>query len=245
MTNPVITDAVENSFVPLLVINNKGGEDAKILKKYNEPAWNYQVIRFLTDSGKDIIPRRDGISTQHALSTRMVQALEKSNQPVPESLKLLTLSTDTSKLEKVAFSCSCYWTGEYRLGAVPGVISTEAGWIDGHEVTLVTYHKDHLKLADLIKTARKHHVADRTYLSNEQQRKEAAKVIDTTYELKGYRKARTSDQKKQISGTTFAARAKELQLSLEQETKVNAFCRSDHNKALSYLTKKQRDILTQ
>ncbi len=51
MTNPAIINAVENSFVPLLIYNNKKGADAEVLKKYGEPAWNYQVIRFLTMDG--------------------------------------------------------------------------------------------------------------------------------------------------------------------------------------------------
>ena len=87
MTDPTIINAVENSFVPLLIINNKGGEDAKILKKYNEPSWNYQVIRFLNSDGKDIIPRRDRVNTKGLLASRMVAVLEKAGKPVPEALK--------------------------------------------------------------------------------------------------------------------------------------------------------------
>ena len=89
MTNKTIISTIENSFVPLLIHNNTGGEDAKILKKYNEPSWNYQVIRFLTSDGKDIIPRKSSVNTLKALSTRMVDALEKAKQPVPAELKKL------------------------------------------------------------------------------------------------------------------------------------------------------------
>ncbi|MGJ8655155.1 MAG: hypothetical protein ACSHX6_01790 [Akkermansiaceae bacterium] len=90
MTHPAIVQAIENSFIPLLIHNNTGGPDSIILKKYNEPAWNYQVIRFLTSDGKDIIPRKDKINTTKALATRMILALKKSNQPVPKKLKALT-----------------------------------------------------------------------------------------------------------------------------------------------------------
>jgi DNA replication protein DnaC len=61
--------------------------EAKVLKKYGEPAWNYQVIRFLTQDGKDIIPRKDKVNTINALATRMVKALEKAKQPVPPALR--------------------------------------------------------------------------------------------------------------------------------------------------------------
>ena len=87
MTDPAIIEAVENSFVPLLIINNKRGKDAEILKKYQEPAWNYQVIRFLDQNGKDIIPRKAQVNTKKALAARMIQALEKYKRPVPEALR--------------------------------------------------------------------------------------------------------------------------------------------------------------
>ena len=87
MTDPTLVKVIENSFVPLLIINNKGGTDAQILRKYNEPSWNYQVIRFLNSEGKDLIPRRDRVNTKQALAARMIKALEKAGKPVPASLK--------------------------------------------------------------------------------------------------------------------------------------------------------------
>ncbi len=88
MTNKTIISTIENSFIPLLIHNNTG-TDAKILKKYNEPSWNYQVIRFLTSDGKDIIPRKSSVNTVKALSARMVTTLEKAKQPVPADLQQL------------------------------------------------------------------------------------------------------------------------------------------------------------
>lgn len=96
MTHPIIVDAVENSFIPLLIHNNQGGRDAKLLKKYGEPAWNYQVIRFLTKEGKDIIPRKGRVNTINALAARMVKALEKAKRPVPPALRRL-LNKDPKK----------------------------------------------------------------------------------------------------------------------------------------------------
>ncbi|MFT4642100.1 MAG: hypothetical protein ACI8T1_005446, partial [Verrucomicrobiales bacterium] len=37
------------------------GNDAKLLKHFRELAWNYQVIRFLDGSGKDLSPRKDRV----------------------------------------------------------------------------------------------------------------------------------------------------------------------------------------
>jgi len=221
MTDPIIIDAVENSFVPFLIHNNKGGKDAEVLKKYKEPAWNYQVIRFLDEKGRDLIPRKDQVNTRKELSQRMVTALEKAKSPVPKALKLMQLSTDTENLQKVAFSCHCFWTGEAKLGTLDGVVETEAGFYGGHEVTLVTYHTKTITFKDLVKQAKKFNVANSVY---------------PKFTGKGYRKAPASDQNRQISGTPFA----KLKLTPQQACKVNAFCRTNPKKAMEYLTVKQR-----
>ena len=91
LTNPSLVEAIENEFHPVLVYNNrKGGMDEKLLKQFNEPAWNYQVIRFLDAEGRDIIPRRDRIWTLSGVASRMVEALKVANRPVPNYLKALT-----------------------------------------------------------------------------------------------------------------------------------------------------------
>ena len=54
LSNPVIVDAIENEFVPLLIHNNTAGPDAEVLAAYGEPAWNYQVVRFLNAAGQDL-----------------------------------------------------------------------------------------------------------------------------------------------------------------------------------------------
>ena len=55
LTNPILVEAIENEFIPMLVYNNrKGGMDQKLLERYQEPAWNYQVIRFLDAAGNDV-----------------------------------------------------------------------------------------------------------------------------------------------------------------------------------------------
>lgn len=81
---------IEANFEPVAIYNNTGGVDAKVLKKFGEPAWNFQVIRFLDAEGKDIIPRKDRIWTVEALSARMVEVLKKRQQPVPEALSKLS-----------------------------------------------------------------------------------------------------------------------------------------------------------
>ena len=60
--------------------------DRDLLKRYNEPAWNYQVIRFLDAKGHDIIPRKDRVWTIVGVASRMIEALKAANRPVPRAL---------------------------------------------------------------------------------------------------------------------------------------------------------------
>ena len=80
---------IEAHFVPVAIANNRGGADAKILKEFREPAWNYQVIRFIDSEKKDLIPRRDQINTVSAVAQRMIAALKAAKRPVPAELTML------------------------------------------------------------------------------------------------------------------------------------------------------------
>lgn len=93
LTNPTLVEAIENEFVPVLVYNNrKGGMDEKLLRRFQEPAWNYQVIRFLNGEGREVIPRKDRIWTTSGVASRMVEALEAANRPIPKYLEDLAIS---------------------------------------------------------------------------------------------------------------------------------------------------------
>ena len=90
LKNPSIVEAMENEFYPVLVYNNKsGGMDEKLLKRYQEPSWNYQVIRFLDAKGRDIIPRKDRIWTTRGVASRMIEALNASDRQIPPYLQAL------------------------------------------------------------------------------------------------------------------------------------------------------------
>ena len=60
---PLLVEAIEDQFVPLLVYNNQESDSA-LLKSFGEPAWNNPVLRFLDHQGRDLIPRKDGVWTQ-------------------------------------------------------------------------------------------------------------------------------------------------------------------------------------
>jgi hypothetical protein len=90
LTNALLVKAIENEFIPVLVYNNRhGGMDEKLLKRFQEPAWNYQVIRFLNAAGNDVIPRKDRVWTTSGVASRMIEALMAAHRPVPQYLKNL------------------------------------------------------------------------------------------------------------------------------------------------------------
>jgi hypothetical protein len=89
LTEPLIVQAIETEFLPVLVYNNRGGKDRELLERFNEPAWNFQVVRFLNADGRDIIPRKDRVWTIRELAARMIEALRAVNRPVPGYLLTL------------------------------------------------------------------------------------------------------------------------------------------------------------
>ncbi len=222
LSDPDLVKVIETSFIPLLVINNRSGKDADLLKKYDEPAWNYQVVRFLDGSGKDIIPRKDRVWDKQSLSQRMVEVLKKSGQRVPTELLELSgmpVSLEEQERRQVAIAQYCFWTGERVIGAIDGVMETEAGFLQGREVTLVTYDPQLVSAEEIFRAAASQQTGDQLLT-----------------DLKGYRKAPASDQKRQLQGTRF----EKVNLTNAQATKVNAWARTNTKKALAVLTPEQQ-----
>ncbi|BCX47591.1 thiol:disulfide interchange protein [Haloferula helveola] len=237
LSDPLVVSAIESEFTPLLIHNNKGGKDAEVLKRFGEPAWNYQVVRFLDADAKDLIPRKDRVWTTGPLAGRMIAALKRAGRPVPGYLSL-TAAEHSGRLKEAAFAMFCFWTGEMKLGRIEGVVTTEAGFLNGREVTLVRYDPSAAKLPDLVAAAARVECADAVYLPADDLGKLPATRLKTG-RLEGYRRAPESDQKKQLSGTAAA----KLDLSPAQATKVNAWIRSDRKKAQGFLTSAQREQL--
>lgn len=85
----MLVEAAEELFVPIAVYNNTEGDaDQEILKRYKEPAWNYQVVRIVDASGKDLIPRVAKDWTRAAVTRAMVAGLKAAKKPVPKWLQL-------------------------------------------------------------------------------------------------------------------------------------------------------------
>jgi hypothetical protein len=236
LTHPLLVEAIEDEFLPVLVYNNRGGADAELLQRYNEPAYNFQVVRFLDSNGRDLIPRQDRIWTLGEIAVRMAQALAAARRPVPRYLQAIAIENQSSKMAQCAFAMPCFWTGELELGQIDGVVHTEAGFLDGNEVVRVGYDPARVQLRTLVDKAKSAKCALTVYAS-ETERKSLTGISTGLLDAR-YRKASESDQKKQLA--RWPALERLPNLSEMQKTKLNAFMGSDRPQALEWLSPRQR-----
>lgn len=142
LSHPMMVEIIENEFIPLVIFNNRSdGEDARILKKFKEPAWNNPVVRIIDKDGKDIIERVSGQYSLAEIMTNINLALSASYRPKPEYFKLWSqeLTTEKSNVSESVYSMYCFWSGEATLGQLDGVLATEAVWSGFKEAVLVVY----------------------------------------------------------------------------------------------------------
>ena len=225
LVQPLIVEALEDNFVPVAIYNNTGGKDKKILNQFNEPAWNYQVMRFLDSNLSDVIPRKDKVWDINGTATRLASALTAAGQEVPSYLENVLIPETSSTNKIAAFAMYCFWTGEAKLGSLEGVIATQAGFYDGHEVVVVKYDDQKIKLIDLVREAEKFDCAQAVYLSTKAEQAEIEqqtrlKNVDLFDFNNGYRRAPQSDQKKQLSSNI--SKLEKLGLTPMQWTKLNS-----------------------
>ena len=237
LTQPLLVEAIEDEFIPILVYNNRlTGIDARLLRQYREPSWNYQVIRFVDADENDLIARRDRIWDIGSLAARMVMALEAANRSAPLYLQSLAVEYDTTNLRTAAFGMYCFWTGEYELGSIAGVVSTEAGFYLGREVTLVTYHQQQLTLEKLIKEAAARKCASTVYLEGGGEETVSRLDIEQ-FDRSNYRRAPSSDQKKQLQ--RWLAAHENLSLTQQQLTKLNSLLADNPEAMHQWLSPRQ------
>ena len=123
LSHPLVVEAVESLFVPVVVVNNAPGDDARILKSFDEPANNNPVVRILSSAGEALAPRVSENYAIPGLTGAMLTALKAANRPIPGYLQLLHDETDARVrgVQRATFAMHCFWEGEAVLGAIPGV----------------------------------------------------------------------------------------------------------------------------
>lgn len=219
LSNPLLVEAIEDLFEPVLVYNNKPVDKA-VLKRFREPSWNNPVVRFLKADGTDLIPRKDGVWTTQGVAQRMVDALKAAKKPVPSYLQF-ALEENASKTERAVFQMFCYYTGEKGLGAMDGVLSTRSGWANGAEVVEVVYDPDKTSFPKLAQQAFAIKCADSAYVTSQQQLRNVPQSVAKRTRFLGKAKVRDAAPGED---KVYLKRSKLAHLSLTpmQQTKVNA-----------------------
>lgn len=149
----MLVEAIETLFVPVVIHNNAGGRDAEVLKRFDEPAWNNPVVRFIDAAGKDLIARREGVWSDGELAARMVSALTVAKSVVPAWLSRAKDELSTGAPARAVFGMHCFWDGQGKLGALEGVVDVRPVFVDGAEACEVLYRAERVDYASLLKAA--------------------------------------------------------------------------------------------
>ncbi|MBL8859881.1 MAG: thioredoxin family protein [Planctomycetes bacterium] len=238
LSNPLLVEAIETLFVPVVVHNNKGGADKVQLERFKEPSWNNPVVRYLDADGHDLIAREEGVWSSGAVAARMIAALEKARAAVPTWLRLAGQELDTSTHERAVFSMHCFWEGQVALGGIDGVVDARPGFIDGAEVVDVRFVPTVISLPALLRRAEALSCASQVWLPSRERVDEARAVIgDRAHYLAGMvRTAADTDDLRRL----HAARAiDQVKLTRAQQLRVNALLAAPGGKPDAVLSPRQ------
>jgi hypothetical protein len=152
LAHPLVAEAMETLFHPVLVHNNRSGREAELLRAFGEPSWNNPMIRILDSDRRDLIPRQDGVYTVAGVVQTLAAALARAGRGVP--LWLTLLEQEAAAPARSVFAVHCFWACEAALGDIDGVLATRAGFREGSEVVEVLQDPAHLDAATLERIAR-------------------------------------------------------------------------------------------
>jgi hypothetical protein len=179
LSNPLVVEAAESLFVPVAVYNNvENGRDEKVLKSFNEPAWNNPAMRIITSEREELSPRVYNEYTVAGVTRAMTAALRAAGRDVPSWLDIVQReSASEGKTETAVFAMHCFWQGEAVIGSVPGVTATKAGFLENREVVEVTFDPRVVSFLDLLSLSRQSGCASHVYARSEQQLKIAGALV--------------------------------------------------------------------
>ena len=185
LKHPQIVEAIETYFVPLVIFNNKQGNDATILKKFNEPSWNNPVVRIINPKDEsDLVQRLNGRYDMASLISTINAGILANHTLVPTYLDLLEKEHTVQDIRETHLAMYCFWSGEKNIGKLEGVIGTQAGFMNGGEVVKVKYDPNAIEEKTLFSYAAKNNCADGVY-SNDQREIKAAKKLNIRTKTKG------------------------------------------------------------
>ncbi len=230
LSHPLIVDAIEAEFEPVVVYNNVGGADGAVLESFGEPSWNNPVVRIIDAERRPLATRFAGDYSVGGLARNMQAALRKVGRSVPPYLATLV----PASLDEAIFSMHCFWSGEVAIGAVDGVRSTEAGFMGGREVVRLRFDPKVVGFAELLSSSHASGAADGVFTADSSQAA-VARRLGVNVQAVGSWRSSTKDDKYQLAHTPLRF----VPMSPAQATKVNAALGTKRD-PLEYLSPKQR-----
>ncbi|MEM6370140.1 MAG: VPGUxxT family thioredoxin-like (seleno)protein, type 2 [Myxococcota bacterium] len=213
LSHPLIADAIEASFVPVAVYNNRGGADRQVLQSFGEPTWNNPVVRIVDAEGQALAPRLANDYQRRSLVERMERALTKLGRPVPSYLR----EALDERTELATYAMGCFWSGEACLGNIQGVRSSRTGFAAGREVVELRYDPQTISALQLHRTVLAHGCSRHALVQNEEEARVARQVFSRVT-VSGSLRPTPSDDKHALRRTP----ARFLPLTEGQATRVNA-----------------------
>ncbi len=241
LDHPLLAEAIETAFVPMLVYNNRGGDDRAWLGRFGEPAWNNPVVRMLDPEARDLVPRRAGVWTPEAIGARMIAALRAADRPVPGYLAEAVDELGAKPARRAIFGMHCFWSGEACLGDLPGVLSSRAAFLEGREVVELEYDEKVVSYAQLLASARERGCAREVFARTSDELEAARAVFGEAARLTRRipRSAPDSDQKRALRATPYA----ELDLTPRQAMRVNADVAAGRSPTRHLSPRQQRQLV--
>lgn len=227
LSHPLLVDAIETEFVPVVVYNNRDGADAAALQRFGEPAMNNPVLRFFGPDGKEALQRRDGLWDEASVARRLVEALDAMRRPIPSYLALAAEEVRAATAERATFAMHCFWEGEAALGGLDGVVATRVGYLDGNEALEVLYLPDVISYETLVDRAAGMNVASIAFAADEHQLAAARRRL-------GERARRTDDRARDAGDTDRKYHLQRsplrwLPLTPAQAARINADLAAGHD----------------
>lgn len=240
LSHPLIRDAAESLFVPVAIHNNKPGDDERVLKSFQEPAWNNPVVRIMRHDRSSLAARVAGDYTPAGLVSAMVTALEQEKREIPMYLRLLheELSARQRGLDRATFAMHCFWEGEGQLGALDGVIATMPGFVKGREVVDVWYDAKRIDYSALVREARRMQCAGTIFARSAAQESKGASIDGASVVRTDDATRPDKEPKYYLSKTPFRF----VPMTETQASRVNGAIRSKRDPQ-AFLSPSQRRIL--
>lgn len=167
LSHPLIVEAIESYFIPVCIHNNKNGPDKEALQFFQEASWNNPVIRIVDSNLKDILGRLAGDYSSYGLVSKINAALLSTGKKIPVYLNLLEQELRAKQFgsSQTVVGMYCFWSGEKTYGKLNGVLSTNAGYMNGSEVVSIQYDPSKIGLEEIIEAGKKQNTADRIFTS--------------------------------------------------------------------------------